>query len=438
MRGNGSSDLGLLVQPDRVHRTVYSDAEIFDREIAEIFHKQWIYCGHESQVKEPGDYATVLIGTQPMIMVRADDGKIHVLHNRCPHRGAMLCGNRKGNVGKGFTCSYHSWRFQLDGTLDRYPLPHGYDGTRMSPDNPDVNVKPAPRVDSYRGFVFCSLAEDGPSLEDFLGGAKVAFDDMCDRAPEGAVEVVPICFRVIQNSNWKIFLENQLDALHPSITHESSGRAAIEVEKEIEKHDGKAPLDYHYISAFVTVPLDKWDMVQTVNFKNGHSLLQGYMGLRPQDPDTLEYEAVMRAHYGAERTEEILSVNIHHVLLYPGLSVQSPLQQLRAVRPLSVDKTLTEIWHFRLKGAPEAIYRRALGYYNLVNSPSTLINADDLENFWRCHQGLASDGGDWVSFHRNAGQDDEADGVVTSRQGTSEAPMRNQFRAWAEWMGGAR
>jgi phenylpropionate dioxygenase-like ring-hydroxylating dioxygenase large terminal subunit len=438
MRGNGSSDLGLLVQPDRVHRTVYSDAEIFDREMAEIFHKQWIYCGHESQVKEPGDYATVLIGTQPMIMVRADDGKIHVLHNRCPHRGAMLCGNRKGNVGKGFTCSYHSWRFQLDGTLDRYPLPHGYDGTRMSPDNPDVNVKPAARVDSYRGFVFCSLAEDGPSLEDFLGGAKVAFDDMCDRAPEGAVEVVPICFRVIQNSNWKIFLENQLDALHPSITHESSGRAAIEVEKEIEKHDGKAPLDYHYISAFVTVPLDKWDMVQTVNFANGHSLLQGYMGLRPQDPDTLEYEAVMRAHYGAERTEEILSVNIHHVLLYPGLSVQSPLQQLRAVRPLSVDKTLTEIWHFRLKGAPEAIYRRALGYYNLVNSPSTLINADDLENFWRCHQGLASDGGDWVSFHRNAGQDDEADGVVTSRQGTSEAPMRNQFRAWAEWMGGVR
>jgi hypothetical protein len=108
------------------------------------------------------------------------------------------------------------------------------------------------------------------------------------------------------------------------------------------------------------------------------------------------------------------------------------------VRPIAVDKTLTEIWHFRLKGAPEAIYLRALGYYNLVNSPATLINADDLENFWRCHQGLASEGGEWVSFHRNAGQDDEVDGVITSRQGTSEAPMRNQFRAWAEWMGGAR
>jgi hypothetical protein len=162
------------------------------------------------------------------------------------------------------------------------------------------------------------------------------------------------------------------------------------------------------------------------------------MGLRPQDPDTLAYEAVMRKHYGEKRTEEILGVNIHHVLLYPGLSVQSPLQQLRAVRPLSVDRTLTEIWHFRLKGAPEAIYRRALGYYNLVNSPSTMVNADDLENFWRCHQGLSSEGGEWVSFHRHAGQDDEKDGVILSRWGTSEAPMRNQFRAWTHYVAGGR
>jgi hypothetical protein len=159
------------------------------------------------------------------------------------------------------------------------------------------------------------------------------------------------------------------------------------------------------------------------------------MGLRPRDPDTLAYEKVMEKAYGRQRMEEIFGVNIHHVLVYPGLSVQSPLQQLRAVRPLAVDKTLTEIWHFRLKGAPEAIYRRALGYYNLVNSPSTMVNADDLWNFWKCHQGLASDGGDWVSFHRNAGQDPEENGVVTSIIGTSEQPMRNQFRAWTEYMG---
>jgi phenylpropionate dioxygenase-like ring-hydroxylating dioxygenase large terminal subunit len=437
MTQNGLGNLTRLVESDRVHRSVYVNPEIFEQEIESIFHRAWIYVGHESQVKRPGDYCTVLVGREPMIMVRHTDGQVHVLYNRCAHRGAMLCGNLRGNTGEAFTCSYHSWRYNTDGSLESLPLPGGYEGTRLAAPNAARNLKRAARVDAYRGFVFASLAADGPSLEEFLGGAKIAFDDMCDRAPEGEVEVVPTCFRFVQHSNWKIFMENQLDALHPAVTHESSGQAAAAVERDIALRGGKAPLDYHYLSAFTT-PLPKWDQVQTVNYPHGHSVLQGYMGLRPRDPDSLAYEATMREHYGAERMEEILGVNIHHVLLYPGLSVQSALQQVRAVRPLGVDRTLLEIWHFRLKGAPEAIYRRALGYYNLINSPSTIVNADDLENFWRCHQGLASDGGAWVSFHRNAGQDDERDGVIRSRWGTSEAPMRNQFRAWTQYIGGGQ
>ena len=70
----------------------------------------------------------------------------------------------------------------------------------------------------------------------------------------------------------------------------------------------------------------------------------------------------------------------------------------------------------------------------LVNSPSTMINADDLYNFWKCQVGLESDGGDWVSFHRNAGQDLVDDGVATSVIGFSELPMRNQFEAWRAYM----
>ena len=75
-------------------------------------------------------------------------------------------------------------------------------------------------------------------------------------------------------------------------------------------------------------------------------------------------------------------------------------------------------------------------YYNLVNSPSTMINADDLYNFWRCQQGLESEGGDWVSFHRNEGQDHHKDGVTTSVTGLSELPMRHMFTAWADYMKG--
>lgn len=424
-----------LVEDDRVHRACYVDDGIFEREMEEIFHKAWIYVGHETQVPNPGDYYTTLIGKQPMIMARGKDGKVHVLYNRCPHRGAMICSDRHGNTGDAFTCSYHAWRFHMDGSIESIPVENGYNGTRFDTSNPDFQMKRAARVENYRGFVFTSLAEEGPDLKTFMGGALQAFDDMCDRAPEGEVEVVPTCFRIIQKSNWKIFLENQLDALHPSVTHQAAGRAAARVEAEIEKRTGESPpLSYHYISAFTT-PFEKWDSLTTLGYPYGHCVLQGYMGLRPTDPDTLEYEAVMHKHYGKERTEEILDVNIHHVLVYPCLSVQSPLQQLRAVRPISADRTLTEIWHFRLKGAPEPIYRRALDYYYLVNSPSTMINADDLHNFWKCHEGLRTQGGDWVSFHRNAGQDPVENGVTTSITGMSEAPMRNMFKAWKKYLG---
>lgn len=437
MRQDARPDLAKYVEPDRVRREVYTDPDLFDLEMQRIHETVWIYCGHESQVKRAGDYVTVQIGRQPMVMVRGSDGAVRVLHNRCPHRGAMICGDHRGNTGEQFRCSYHAWTFHHDGSLKNIPMmDSGYAGTRWNRDNPDCRMKAAARVESYRGFVFASLAADGPTLAEFLGPARIAFDDMCDRAPEGEVEVVPNCFRVIQRSNWKIFLENQLDALHPSVTHQSTGRAARDVERMIEKRTGKAPLAYHMLSAFSTVTIDKWDQFQTLNYPHGHCILTGYMGLRPRDPDTLEYERVLARACGEKRKEEILTTDIHHVLLYPGLSVQSPLQQLRAVRPLGMDRTLTEIWHFRLKGAPEPIYRRALAYYNLVNSPATLINADDLENFWKCQKGLESDGGDWVSFHRHHGSDLTRGDVVESApgMGTSEAPMRNQMRAWVELM----
>ena len=428
--------LDQLVQPDRVHRSVYTDPALFDLEMTHIFEKIWVYCGHESQVPEAGDYHTVQIGRQPMVMVRAKDRAIHVLYNRCPHRGVQLCGNQSGNTGNGFVCSYHAWSFHLDGRVRAIPLKQAYDGTRLHMDDPDCSMKPAARVASYRGFVFASLSAEGPSLEDFLGEAKVAFDDMCDRSPVGEVEAVRVCHRVMQHSNWKFFMENQLDALHPSVTHQSTGVPARRVEQRIKAEQGKAPLFFHYLSTFAS-SFDQWDQVQTVNFPHGHGILKAYMGLRPTDPDTVEYETLLKQAYGEAKAEEYLSRSIHHVLVYPYLSVQSPLQQLRCLRPIAPDKTISEIWHFRLKGAPEAIYRRSLWYYNLVNSPATMINADDLENWTKAQRGLESTGGEWVSLHRHHGTDTERDGVLYSSKGTSEVVMRNQFRAWSQYIGPA-
>ena len=92
-------DLSALVEPDRVHKTVYTDQQIFDREMARIWERIWVYCGHESQVPNAGDYYAVTIGRQPMVMVRQKDGSVQVLYNRCPHRGVQLFGNLKGNTG---------------------------------------------------------------------------------------------------------------------------------------------------------------------------------------------------------------------------------------------------------------------------------------------------------------------------------------------------
>src|SRR5258708_12855128 len=96
-------DLRSAVQPDRVHRSLYTDPAIFELEMEHIFGKVWTYVGHESQVPKPGDYWTVQVGRQPMIMGRHTDGTVHVLYNRCPHRAAMLSGGRRGNVKGGTT-----------------------------------------------------------------------------------------------------------------------------------------------------------------------------------------------------------------------------------------------------------------------------------------------------------------------------------------------
>ena len=81
-------NLEELVQDSRVHRRIYLEQEIFELEMERIFERNWVFLGHESEVAEPGDYKTVPIGTQPAIMTRDEDGDIHVLMNRCMHRGA--------------------------------------------------------------------------------------------------------------------------------------------------------------------------------------------------------------------------------------------------------------------------------------------------------------------------------------------------------------
>ena len=105
--------IDTYVEPDRVHRHVHTDSAIFEREMTHIWEKIWVYCGHESQVPNVGDFYTVHIGRQPLVMVRGPDGRINVLYNRCPHRGVQLCGSRFGTgsfrKAEPFASNFSEW-----------------------------------------------------------------------------------------------------------------------------------------------------------------------------------------------------------------------------------------------------------------------------------------------------------------------------------------
>ncbi|NQV55089.1 MAG: Rieske 2Fe-2S domain-containing protein, partial [Rhodospirillales bacterium] len=158
-------NIDRLVEPDRVHKSCYADDGIFEQELDKIFYKSWIYIGHESQVPNAGDYWTTWVGKERMILSRAEDMSVHVLYNRCPHRGAMLCSAKSGNAGKAFRCPYHAWQFHMDGSVRQIPMKQGYEDVGINVlDDDRFAVQKAERYDIYRGFVFASLSEDGPDL----------------------------------------------------------------------------------------------------------------------------------------------------------------------------------------------------------------------------------------------------------------------------------
>src|SRR3989440_12236022 len=154
-----NEQLAMLIQPDRVHRSVYADPAIFELEMERIFGRAWLVLGHESQVPNPGDYFTTRMGREPVIVIRKDDGEIGVLVNRCAHRGSTVCAEGRGNVER-FVCPYHGWSYDRAGTLRAVPFESGYEKGKLS----TLRLLAVPRVAVYRGFIFASLAASGPQL----------------------------------------------------------------------------------------------------------------------------------------------------------------------------------------------------------------------------------------------------------------------------------
>lgn len=101
-----NAELRQLVRPTSVHRRVYIDPGIFELERERIFKRAWLYVGHESQARRPGDFFVTELAAQSVVMVRHADRTIRVLFNRCAHRGAKVVAEASGNAAS-FVCCYH-------------------------------------------------------------------------------------------------------------------------------------------------------------------------------------------------------------------------------------------------------------------------------------------------------------------------------------------
>lgn len=424
--------LARLLRADSVHKRLYTDPEIFALEMERIYGQAWIYVGHDSQVPNVGDYVTTRVGDQDVVMVRGADKKVNVVYNRCPHKGARLVAEGSGNTGKFFRCPYHAWTFKLDGSHLAAPLKNGLEGTNYSPTNPDFSINPLARVEVYRGFVFASQSPTGPDLKTFLGGSISSIDNLCDRSPVGEVEVAAGgSFRVMQPSNWKVFYENLHDTMHAPVTHESSFQAAREEAKEV----GEMPFELLIMDGNGE-PYAFWEKLELRAYHYGHGYMEGIF-----DPTAATRDPVSRAHFealsavhGEEKARGILGMNRHNTVLYGSGSPHTVFQQFRVIRPIAVNRTMVEIQTFRLKGAPQEVFDRALTYANLINSPSSNVMPDDVEVYKRCQEGNMTRGGEWVSMHRYVGTDRALPDGMASTNGTSELPMRNQMAAWRHYM----
>ncbi|WP_409187900.1 aromatic ring-hydroxylating oxygenase subunit alpha [Bradyrhizobium sp. RDM4] len=300
---------GTLVRENGVKGRVYRDAELFQKELDRIWYKVWVYVGHESEVPQPGDYVRRQIGLQPVIMVRGTDDKVRVFYNRCRHRGNMLCLSDKGNAAK-FTCPYHAWTYANTGPLIEPTFDEGYGDMKKE----NYGLTPLARQDSYRGLVFASVAEEGPSLKEHLGGIAEFIDLFIDLSPEGEILLDAGVQKVSYRGNWKCMPENSMEGdYHGPFIH----KVAFDL--------------YAKQTGFDVSELQTEDVPDVILSIPGGHMVEDYRGapMAPRkgtpSPARLEYIRKMKERHGPEKASAMMSTMAPCSTCFPICFTSSPI-----------------------------------------------------------------------------------------------------------------
>jgi nitrite reductase/ring-hydroxylating ferredoxin subunit len=381
---SGEAMIEELVKDGELLGRTYTDPEVFELEMEKIFYRTWIFVAHESEVSEPGDYKTTYIGRQPVIVSRAaDDGKVRVLLNRCRHRGATVCQQEYGNSNY-FRCPYHGWTYSNTGRLNGVPFPDGYE---KGFDKSELGLVSPPRVGEYRGFIFASLSEDVPDLEEHLGLAREQLDYVADQDIKLSAGVQKYAYR----ANWKFQVENTIDPYHLGFVHQSF----FEI---VEQRTGKK-------TSFSKI--HKKEKVSDLG--RGHCVyeLEGDLGI------------------GA------LPFNL---IVFPTLSFVG--SHLRLVRPVAVDYTEVFLYPLMLgKVSPEE-NARWLRVHEGFYGPASFGTPDDMAiAFERVRKGLEADRlNDSLIVRRGKNREVVDDRGVPSSTGSDEVSIRALYKEWKRLM----
>lgn len=415
MLQNSSFDYRSLVEPSRVHSSVYHDERIFQEELDRIWYRTWVYVGHVSEIPNRNDYVTKSIGPTPILMVRDRAGEVRLLLNKCPHRGNQLCAYQGGNRTT-FTCPYHSWTFSNDGQLMGFAFPDGYEGC----DRKEFGLGRVPRIGIYRGLIFGSFAEDGPSLEEHLGGARDSIDQMLDNSPEGELELTAGFLQHRTKANWKFMLENETDGYHPAFVHSSIFSVADSAIGSLYGPESTA---------------------LTRDFGNGHTEFD----LRPEwrrrgnplewfgtrEERLPDYTAAMRKAYGDERAREIMIDGTPHIMIFPNLFIAEI--QLFVLQPIAVNETIQHVTALQFKGTPD--FNRRLRQQTMGSvGPAGLLLADDTEMYERNHRGAAIRDPEWLTLTRGLHRERRDERGHLVGHSTDEVPQRGIWRHYLDLM----
>lgn len=404
-----------LIEPGRVHGSLYCDPDIFKIELEKIWYRTWIYVGHTSEIPNRNDFVTKSIGPMPVLMVRDREGEVRLLLNRCPHRGNAVCVVEKGNRAS-FTCPYHSWTFANDGRLMGYAFPDGYEGVEKS----TLGLSAVPRIAIYKGFVFGSMAAEGPTLEEHLGGALRAIDQLCENSPEGEIELTAGFLRHRTRANWKFILENECDGYHPGFVHASI--FSIADSKIGELYGGEST-------------------ALTRDFGNGHTEVDLRPEFRRRDvplswfgtnTERLPvYVAAMEAAYGADRARKIMIDGTPHTMIFPNLFIAEI--QLFVIQPIAVDESIQHVTALQFKGAPDFNKRMRQQTMGSVG-PAGFLLADDTEMYERNQRGLSIRDPEWLFLNRGAHRERRDENGFLVGHATDDLPSRGIWRHYKSLM----